>query len=184
MVEGDSADLTRPGTFLGTLAYAAPETFFGHGSDARSDLYALGCVAYWLLTGRKVVEAAGTLHQIAATWSRPLPRPSTLGFAVPTELEATVMACLAREPASRPQSADQLAERLAAGGAGWGQENARAWWQQHLPAAAPAASPAAGKPSSAAAAGKLAAPQFHSTVISRRPAAGGSEPAPRDDGKQ
>ena len=164
--EGEgSADLTRPGTFLGTLAYAAPETFFGQGSDARSDLYSLGCVAFWLLTGRKVVEAAGSVHQVAVTWSRPIPRPSTLGVAVPEDLDAIVTACLSREPSSRPQSADQLAELLTAGGAGWSRELAGAWWSRHLPAAATAAP----------AAPKVQAPptQFHSTVISRRPAVSG-----------
>jgi hypothetical protein len=159
--EGEASDLTRPGTFLGTLAYAAPESFFGQGSDARSDLYSLGCVAFWLLTGRKVVEAAGSVHQLAVTWSKPVPRPSTLGVTVPEDLDAIVAACLAREPSSRPPSAEALAQRLEAGGPGWSRQQASAWWAQHLPAAARAA-PAPAAP-----------PQFHSTVISRRPAASG-----------
>lgn len=157
---GEGVELTRPGTFLGTLAYSAPETFFGLGIDARSDLYSLGCVGYWLLTGRKVMETASTAHQIAATWSRPAPRPSAHGIAVPPELDTLIAACLSRELSSRPRSADDMAERLLAGGPGWSQEEARAWWRLHLPENAPAAAGAA-------------ATALQSTVISRRPAASG-----------
>ena len=164
--KGEDAGLTRPGTFLGTLAYTAPETFLGRGSDSRSDIYALGCVGYWLLTGRKVVEATLPAQQIAAALKRVPPSPRSLGFLVPAELEGILMSCLDKDPAARPQDADQLASLLAAGGEGWTATEARAWWHQHL--AAPAAAPVALEKD------KASWSQAQATWVSPRPRSSGA----------
>ena len=165
----EAGDLTLPGTFLGTLAYTAPETYLGRPTDARSDIYALGCVAYWLLTGRKVVEVTGTVQQIAATLSRSVPSPSSLGFPVPAELETIVMSCLAKDPALRPQTVDELTARLAAGGSLWDPALAKEWWQENLAATAVAPFSASAAPGSQNGEGEASAALTQGTLVSRRP---------------
>jgi serine/threonine-protein kinase len=104
--------------------------------DGRADLYALGCVAFWLLTGRAPFEAddAVTLMQLHA--SAPPPPPSALSeLPIPSELDTTVLACLAKDPRDRPASADvlvQTLDRLAAAHP-WQQRQARSWWELHEP---------------------------------------------------
>jgi len=125
------ARLTREGGWLGTPGYMAPEQVFGRDSGPSADLYALGCVAYWLLSGEKPFEAddAGELMrqhvQVAAA-----PLGERAKQPIPAPLEAVVMACLAKEPASRPRDADELSERLAGtlDGEPWSAAEAKAWW--------------------------------------------------------
>jgi serine/threonine-protein kinase len=130
-VHGD-ARLTREGGWLGTPGYMAPEQVFGRDSGPSADLYALGCVAYWLLSGEKPFESddAGELMrqhvQVAAA-----PLGERAKQAIPAPLEAVVMACLAKEPAGRPRDADELSERLARAvdGEPWSAAEAHAWWE-------------------------------------------------------
>ena len=131
-----SERLTVEGSLPGTPAYLAPETAEENQYDTRSDLYALGCVAYWLLTGRLVFDA-GTAASMMAAHLRDEPvAPSCRGeLPIPPELDAIVLACLSKDPDARPQSAGELAQRLAAvpiEGA-WTSERAEAWWRTHLP---------------------------------------------------
>jgi serine/threonine-protein kinase len=81
--------------------------------DARADLYALGCVAYWLLTGARVFEAT-TLHDMLVMHAHQKPAPPSrrIGRPVHEALEATVMACLDKNPNRRPQTARELQEIL------------------------------------------------------------------------
>jgi serine/threonine-protein kinase len=110
----------------------APEQVFGRDSGPSADLYALGCVAYWLLSGTKPFEAddAGELMrqhvQVAAA-----PLGERAQQPIPPALEGVVMACLAKEPASRPRDADELSERLARAvdGEPWSAAEALAWWE-------------------------------------------------------
>jgi serine/threonine-protein kinase len=130
-VAAGDARLTREGGWLGTPGYMAPEQVFGRDSGPSADLYALGCVAYWLLSGEKPFEAddAGELMrqhvQVAAA-----PLGERAKQPIPPALEAVVMACLAKEPASRPRDADELSERLARAvdGEPWSSAEALAWW--------------------------------------------------------
>ena len=127
--------LTQPGRLLGTPAYMAPEQVFGLASDPRTDLYALGCVGYWLLAGVKPFEAdsAGEmLRQHAQSPPPPLsgrtPRP------IPARLEALIMGCLSKNPDDRPRDADELSAQLVrcVDGEPWTVEMARAWWAENL----------------------------------------------------
>jgi eukaryotic-like serine/threonine-protein kinase len=124
----------------GTPAFIAPEQALGGGAiDGRADIYATGCVAYWLLTGQLVFSAdtaMGTIMHHART--APTPPSQRSELAIPPDLDALVMACLAKDPADRPQSAGELSRRLAgvACGSDWSDERARDWWSAHHPAAA------------------------------------------------
>ena len=134
--EPTDGGLTGTGALLGTPAFAAPEILGDRPADPRSDLYSLGCVAYWLLTGRRVFEHRSQPQQIAAQLRDEPPPLSAHGVAVPADLEAVVMDCLAKDPARRPGSAQQLAARLrACVPREWTAERAQDWWTKHLPEA-------------------------------------------------
>ncbi|MEM6957457.1 MAG: serine/threonine-protein kinase, partial [Myxococcota bacterium] len=92
--------LTQENAIVGTPAYLSPEAISGATLDARADLYALGCVAYWMLSGRPVFEAEG-LVQVAAKHLETVPEPPSakLGEPLPESLEAAVMKCLEKDPA-------------------------------------------------------------------------------------
>jgi predicted Ser/Thr protein kinase len=133
--------LTVTNAVAGTPLYMAPEAVSGGAVDARADLYALGAVAYFLLTGappfmgRTVVEICG--HHLHTP---PVP-PSQLARGIPPALEAVVLACLAKSPAERPQDARALHARLAAAQAEvhWSRAEAEAWWSERRARGAPVA---------------------------------------------
>jgi serine/threonine-protein kinase len=130
--------LTVPGAHLGTPGYMSPEQIFGMQVSPATDLYALGCVAYWLLTGAKPFEAdtgGELLWKHAHT--EPPPMTGKTAAAIPARLEALVISCLAKDPAARPSDAGELSEHLDAclDGARWSHAEARAWWEKNLPAA-------------------------------------------------
>jgi serine/threonine-protein kinase len=129
--------LTADGTICGTPAYLAPELASGrHPIDGRADIYALGCVAYWLLTGRPVFEGRSPVEVIAGHLERQPAPPSQVGAApVPAELEALVMSCLEKSPEDRPLSVERLRELLDAVRIEdpWTQERAKEWWTTHQP---------------------------------------------------
>jgi serine/threonine-protein kinase len=132
--------LTMDGTTTGTPAYMAPEMALGKAAaDGRSDIYALGCVAYWLLTGHLVFEGTGALPVLLAhVRETPVPPSQRSELEIPADLERVVMACLERDPERRPQSAAELAEMLAALplARDWSQRRAEEWWRTHEPALA------------------------------------------------
>jgi serine/threonine-protein kinase len=136
-VEGQAA-LTRAHVVQGTPAFIAPEQALGRASlDGRADLYGLGCVAYWLLTGRQVFEADTPMGLILHhTRTKPDPPSSRTDLPIPADLDALVLACLAKEPDDRPTSARALSASLGAvaGAGAWTDNRARDWWQRHLPA--------------------------------------------------
>ena len=98
----------------GTPAYMAPEAVTGSAPiDARTDLYAVGCVAYWLLTGTTVFGGnSPTEMAVAHVLQTPEVPSERLGKTIGWELEQAVMECLAKDPANRPESALALLERL------------------------------------------------------------------------
>jgi eukaryotic-like serine/threonine-protein kinase len=128
----DAADgLTRDATLVGTPLYLAPEAIRSTAADARSDLYSVGAVAYFLLAGRHVFEGA-TIVEICShhLHTPPVPPSERLGRSLPVALEAWVLGCLEKDPARRPPSASAAAaglERCGLAGE-WTPEAARAWW--------------------------------------------------------
>ncbi|HKF42440.1 MAG TPA: protein kinase [Thermoanaerobaculia bacterium] len=105
-------DITREGTILGTLQYMAPEQLEGREVDARTDVFALGCVLYEMATGRKAFAGASQASVIAAILAAP-PPPTSSSHAVPRSLDRVVQTCLARDPDDRWQSAGDVGKELA-----------------------------------------------------------------------
>jgi serine/threonine-protein kinase len=135
----------------GTPAYMAPEMCLGESIDGRADVYAVGCVAYYLLTGRLVFEA-DNLFQMMAMRLRddPVPPSQRTSNAIPPALDRIVLDCLARNPDERLGSAAELDRLLAAVETvgetlPWGEEQAKEWWEAHQPK--PVSVPAAERPS-------------------------------------
>jgi serine/threonine-protein kinase len=130
--------VTHENLVRGTPAFIAPEQALGGSIDGRADLYATGCVAYWLLTGELVFTADTTmgvlLHHAHTAPTPPSERSET---PVPVELERLIMSCLAKNPDERPQTARELSKCLAEIElpAVWDEERAREWWMQHEPTA-------------------------------------------------
>lgn len=125
-----AVDATEEGIVRGTPAFMAPESVEGAALDGRTDLYAVGCVAYWLLAGRYVFEGK-TPIRMAMHHVQTAPRPlSEVLDGISPELDAVVMACLAKDPADRPADARTLGSMLAALDLGdrWTQDDARRWW--------------------------------------------------------
>jgi serine/threonine-protein kinase len=123
---------TIPGQMaLGTPAYMAPEMALGEPVDGRADIYALGCVAYYLLTGQLVFQAEKAFQMIAKhLQSDPVPPSERADKPVSPELERLILKCLAKQPAHRPQTAAQLRQSLEWIPAdAWGEEQARRWWE-------------------------------------------------------
>jgi serine/threonine-protein kinase len=135
--EDDVARLTQDGTVTGTPAYMAPELALGSRHiDGRADLYALGCVGYWLLTGHRVFED-GTPMQIALqhTQAAPVPPSRRTELPIPEALERAILACLEKAPEGRPADAESLARRLSDCELEtcWNEQRARDWWEAHVP---------------------------------------------------
>ena len=120
LVKGDSPvgdvnlSLTAANRITGTPAYLAPELVSGEGRvDGRADLYSLGCVAYFLLTGKLVFEARTAMQMAIAQVSEiPLPPSQRTRQPIPKALEAIVMRCLEKRPEDRPESAVALIGQL------------------------------------------------------------------------
>ena len=129
---GAHEHLTREGAWLGTPGWMAPEQIFAGSSGPPADLYALGCIAYWLLSGARPFETAETSELLRqhAQVTPPSLRERKLAD-VPAALDDVVMACLAKDPAARPRDADELSARLTTSVAGkaWTAAEAEAWWR-------------------------------------------------------
>ncbi|HJU42860.1 MAG TPA: serine/threonine-protein kinase [Vicinamibacterales bacterium] len=135
---------------IGTPAYMAPELILGrHDIDRRADVYAVGCVAFYLLTGTRVFQDGNQMQVLVDhVHAEPVPPSSRLGATLPREIDAFVLDCLRKNPADRPQDAGEMLERISAYNlAGrWSNTQARAWWQARLPELAAALPGAAGVP--------------------------------------
>ncbi len=133
--------LTREGLTTGTPAYLSPEVALGQGAvDARTDIYSLGCVAYWLVTGQLVFKGETPMQVVLDhIQTVPIPPSQRTELEIPSALEQIIMSCLEKKPEKRPQTALELAERLAACEIRepWTQENARHWWTLNKPAEEP-----------------------------------------------
>ncbi len=130
----ESARLTMRGAILGTPAYMAPEQSGGKTLDARADCYSLGCVAYYLLSGRLVFEGDTPFRvMVEHMTADPAPPSSRTSQTIPAELDALILSCLAKEPYKRPSSAE-LGRQFRAWALRWPwQEQALPWWRQNIP---------------------------------------------------
>jgi serine/threonine protein kinase len=129
--------LTAADAITGTPLYLAPETIEdGDASDKRSDLYSLGAVGYYLLTGRPVFDTGGIMEIMRAHLQKePMAPSKRLARPMSAELERLVLRCLAKSPAERPQSAAEMALELAGcvPAQPWTQADAESWWLQYQP---------------------------------------------------
>ena len=132
---GTRGMLTRAGTIAGTPDFMAPEIALGRDAiDGRADIYSLGCVGYYLLTGQPVFAAPSPVATLLRHVNNPpMPPRECSELAIPPALEAIILQCLAKDPAERPPSAAVLERSLAATvpPEAWGPELAHAWWDLH-----------------------------------------------------
>lgn len=109
---------TRSGDVIGSIDYVAPERFLGGRIDARTDIYALGCVLYYALTGEVPFPKPDPPAKMHDHLHAPPPAPSRLRASVPTALDAVVARAMAKEPANRFQSAGDLGRAVTAAATG------------------------------------------------------------------
>jgi serine/threonine-protein kinase len=109
-----SEGLTATGTMLGTPHYMAPEQVRGKAVDARTDIYALGAVAYHLICGRPPFSGDNPIAIGFAHLSEPPAPPRQLRKDCPPGLEAAILAALAKSPDDRPSSARAFLDKAAA----------------------------------------------------------------------
>ena len=127
--------LARKQQIIGTPLYMSPEMIRHPSSiDAKTDLYALGAVGYYLLTGQHVFTGGSVQEICAAHLSAvPIPPEERLGVALPADLQSVVLSCLLKDPMARPQSAAELRRQLihCSEVGPWSQDDARAWWAEN-----------------------------------------------------
>ena len=128
--------LTANNTTTGTPAFMAPEIILGQNDvDRRADVYALGCVAYYLLTGQFVFDGDTPMKMfLQHVQTMPTPPSQRTELRIPRELDDLVMACLEKDPNKRPQDAERLFEMACRCGTNdvWDNDLAKGWWESHL----------------------------------------------------
>jgi serine/threonine-protein kinase len=133
---GEDGNLTVEGSVGGTPNFIAPEQVLGDEVDGRADIYALGCVAYWMLSGEYVFQGATPLKTMMMHVEAPPTAPSSASRQpIPEDLDRLVLRCLQKDPAERPQTADDLAAQLTSIEIvqTWAGRPAREWWDQNAP---------------------------------------------------
>jgi serine/threonine-protein kinase len=131
-----TAQLSREGQVLGTPLYMSPEQASGGRElDGRSDIYSLGAVAYFLLTGRPPFEGEGGIAVMIAHARDPVVPPSQIRADIPDDLERVVLRCLAKDPADRYPDAEGLERALCqcACAGDWHRDHAARWWRDADP---------------------------------------------------
>jgi len=137
VTQAREAIVTQENILRGTPAFIAPEQVLSRGEiDSRADIYSVGCVAYWLLTGDLVFRGdtpiAVMMHH---AHTAPVPVSQRTELPISPELDRLILSCLEKNPAKRPQSARELSSRLAEMPvvAPWTEEQAAIWWSRHEP---------------------------------------------------
>ncbi|HEY8078090.1 MAG TPA: hypothetical protein VIF62_28380, partial [Labilithrix sp.] len=136
---GTDSGQTTDAALTGTPLYLSPEGITSPSSvDGRSDLYAVGGVLYWLLTGTHVF-AGNTIVEVCShhLHTKPESPSKRLGTSIPADVEAIVMKCLAKDPKDRFASADEMRIALEACDCAeeWGAAEAAKWWESNGKAA-------------------------------------------------
>ncbi|QDT52562.1 Serine/threonine-protein kinase PknB [Caulifigura coniformis] len=130
-----STQQTAANSLTGTPLYMSPEAIQTPDSvDPRSDLYAVGAVGYFLLTGKNLFDTENIVELCQAQVSRsPIPPSERIGRELSPELEGAIMSCLEKSPARRPQTARDLSQLLFRSPAAlkWSVEEADHWWGRH-----------------------------------------------------
>ena len=134
---GAAGQSLAAGGIAGTPAFIAPEVVLGVAdTNNRVDLYALGCVGYWMLTGKLVFDGRNVVEVMFHHAHTAPPGPSTRSeLPIPAALEDIVMECLEKDPARRPSSAEAVSTRLDSVSleSPWTVERAERWWAMHRP---------------------------------------------------
>jgi serine/threonine protein kinase len=134
-VASDDSTVTVETAVMGTPMYMPPEAIKNpEATDGRSDLYSLGAVGYYLLTGEDVFEGANAVEICSHhLHSEPAPPSERTGTVVPQPLDQLLLKCLEKEPDDRPQSARDMLQLLNACDCEreWTEERAVAWWAEH-----------------------------------------------------
>lgn len=136
---------TMQGVTTGTPAFMAPEQALEQSRvDHRADIYALGCVGYWLVSGQLLFEADSPM-QMLVRHARDVPEPPShrTENEIAPSLEGVILRCLEKDPAARPQSAKELESLIwnCQFSSRWTEARAEQWWQRHAPGSARAAEP-------------------------------------------
>lgn len=132
---GDVSAITREGTMTGTPAFVSPEMVRGDALDGRADIYALGCVLFFLLTGKLVFPNLPPTAMALAHAHEPPPSPSSVASQViPPDLDELILSCLEKYPDARPATARELAIRLGSLSSAhdWTAFDAESWWLREM----------------------------------------------------
>ena len=129
-----SVEISSPGMITGTPLYISPEGIeHPMGVDARADIYSVGAVGYFLLTGEHVFEGRSAVEICHKHLSaEPTPPSQRTSNEIPADLEQLILQCLAKNPDDRPQTAHELAQKLAActAAGSWSEADASLWWEE------------------------------------------------------
>ncbi len=134
LADFDDSELTQEGAITGSPLFMSPEQASGEGQpDARSDIYSLGAVAYYLLAGEAPFDGMNALKAMIAHVSTPPVPLIERNASVPEDLNAIVMRCLRKDPKDRFQNAESLREALAEcrDAENWSRAQARSWWENY-----------------------------------------------------
>ncbi len=139
-VSSSDGQVSTTGSFSGTPLYMSPEQAMAYEDvDGRADLYSLGAVAYYLLTGRPPFAGTNVVQLLDAHATKEVVSPSTLRLGIPSDLEHIILKCLSKEPSHRFPDAISLERALAqceVAGA-WTVEQAAAWWGEQATVQSP-----------------------------------------------
>jgi serine/threonine-protein kinase len=128
----DAIHVTQEGAITGSPHFMSPEQVMAERDlDGRSDIYSMGAVAYYLLTGEPPFNETKTMKVLFAHTNREPPPPSQLNAGVPSDVEQVVLRCLAKNPDDRYQTAEELMAALdqCADAGRWTRTDADAWWR-------------------------------------------------------
>ncbi len=134
-IQAGETRLTMQGVVLGSPPYMSPEQAMGKDHiDNRTDIYSIGGLAYFLLTGRPVFERETPMQILMAHVYEPIPSLSEHRFDIPEDLETIIKKCMNKDPKDRFQNVESLEEALAQCSCAneWTRKHAQEWWQTHV----------------------------------------------------